>query len=132
LHEATPGGLQRFEIGEGEPKTALIYGYFRVSYGASIDPFASLPSPIVERFDAIDQLDHKLKSFPGLSEGSWERSFRLSCSAARSGQLIAFSSQAILFVDTEAQPIPKRWWHPTVIETDDRARIPDSRIASLG
>jgi AraC family transcriptional activator of mtrCDE len=40
----------------------LICGYFNASYGASIDLFARLPVPIVEKFDAADQLDQKLKS----------------------------------------------------------------------
>lgn len=57
-----PGELRRFTAGEGEPRTMLICGYFRASYGASIDLFATLPSPIVEMFDAKDEVDHKLKS----------------------------------------------------------------------
>jgi transcriptional regulator GlxA family with amidase domain len=40
----------------------LICGYFRASYGMSIDLFAKLPSPIVERFETADDLEHKLKS----------------------------------------------------------------------
>ncbi|MGC1301812.1 MAG: AraC family transcriptional regulator [Caulobacteraceae bacterium] len=60
--QVAPGGLRRFVAGEGEPQVMLICGYFRASFGASIDLFASLPSPIVEQFDPDDQLDHKLKS----------------------------------------------------------------------
>jgi len=40
----------------------MICGYFRASYGTSIDLFARLAVPIVEKFDAADQLDQKLKS----------------------------------------------------------------------
>lgn len=57
-----PAELRRFAAGEGEPRTMLICGYFGASYGASIDLFATLPSPIVEMFEAKDQVDHKLKS----------------------------------------------------------------------
>lgn len=56
------GGLSRFVAGDGEPEIILICGYFRASYGASIDLFAPLPTPIVETFEAADQLDAKLKS----------------------------------------------------------------------
>jgi AraC family transcriptional activator of mtrCDE len=40
----------------------LICGYFKALYGTSMDLFATLASPIVEQFDASDQLDHKLRS----------------------------------------------------------------------
>jgi AraC family transcriptional activator of mtrCDE len=40
----------------------LICGYFRALYGSSIDLFGSLTAPIVEQFEATDQLDQKLKS----------------------------------------------------------------------
>ncbi|MFZ6647723.1 AraC family transcriptional regulator [Undibacterium sp. TJN25] len=57
-----PGALRRYAAGEGEPRIMLICGYFKASYGASIDLFAGLAGPIVERFDAADQLDQKLKA----------------------------------------------------------------------
>lgn len=60
--EAAPGEFRRFVAGDGEREIILICGYFRASYGASIELFANLPSPIVEMFDARDQVDQKLKS----------------------------------------------------------------------
>jgi AraC-like DNA-binding protein len=54
--------VQRFLAGDNEPKVMLICGYFRASYGMSIDPFATLASPIVEYFESADDLDYKLKS----------------------------------------------------------------------
>jgi len=57
-----PGKLRRVVAGNGDPRVILICGYFSASYGASIDLFAKLPVPIVEKFDAADQLDQKLKS----------------------------------------------------------------------
>jgi AraC family transcriptional activator of mtrCDE len=54
--------LHRFVAGEGEPKLMLICGYFNALYGSSIDLFRALTMPIVEQFDAADQLDQKLKS----------------------------------------------------------------------
>jgi AraC-like DNA-binding protein len=58
----TPGTVQRFVAGDNEPMVMLICGYFRASYGTSIDLFATLPAPIVERFETTDDLEHKLKS----------------------------------------------------------------------
>jgi AraC family transcriptional regulator, activator of mtrCDE len=57
-----PGKLRRVVAGDGDPRVIMICGYFSASYGASIDLFARLPVPIVEKFDATDQLDQKLKS----------------------------------------------------------------------
>jgi AraC family transcriptional regulator, activator of mtrCDE len=57
-----PGKLRRVVAGNSDPRVILICGYFSASYGASIDLFARLPVPIVEKFDAADQLDQKLKS----------------------------------------------------------------------
>jgi len=60
-----PGALRRFDAGSGEPEVILICGYFRATYGASIDLFRTLTSPIVEHFSATDQLDHRLSSAMG-------------------------------------------------------------------
>ncbi|HEY4075183.1 MAG TPA: AraC family transcriptional regulator [Herbaspirillum sp.] len=57
-----PGAIRRYEAGTGEPELVLICGYFRALYGASMNLFSSLEMPIVEQFDASDQLDYKLKS----------------------------------------------------------------------
>ena len=43
----------------------LICGFFRASYGVSLDLFTSLAGPIVEQFDASDQLDQKMKAALG-------------------------------------------------------------------
>jgi AraC family transcriptional activator of mtrCDE len=61
-HVRTAGMLRRYVAGDGEPEVVLICGFFHASYGSSLDLFGHLSSPIVERFDARDQLDHKLKS----------------------------------------------------------------------
>jgi AraC family transcriptional activator of mtrCDE len=57
-----PGAPPRFVAGNGEPEVILICGYFRATYGGSIDFFRTLESPIVEQFSATDQLDHRLSS----------------------------------------------------------------------
>jgi AraC-like DNA-binding protein len=62
LQNFTPGVLRKFIAGDGLPQIMLICGYFRALCGASVDLFASLPSPIAEYFNAADQLDHKLRS----------------------------------------------------------------------
>ncbi|MDL2403393.1 helix-turn-helix domain-containing protein [Rhizobium mayense] len=52
-----PGSVHRYEIGEGEASFSLVCGCFQAVYGPGLDLFASLASPIVEAFDAYDQLD---------------------------------------------------------------------------
>jgi AraC-like DNA-binding protein len=55
------GTVQRFSAGSSEPEVTMISSYIRATYSSSIDLFAALASPIVERFDAADQLGHRLK-----------------------------------------------------------------------
>jgi AraC family transcriptional activator of mtrCDE len=57
-----PGVLRRVTAGSGEPELILIWGRFRATYGASIDVFKTLLSPIVEQFSAADRLEHRLSS----------------------------------------------------------------------
>jgi AraC-type DNA-binding domain-containing proteins len=57
-----PDALRRFVAGEGEPKVVLICGYFRASYGTSIELFDKLDSMIVEQFEPADQVDRYLKA----------------------------------------------------------------------
>ena len=56
------GRVSRFVAGSRKPEVTLICGYFRASYGISMDLFANLPIPIVETFSADDQLDKKLSA----------------------------------------------------------------------
>jgi AraC-like DNA-binding protein len=60
--EFGPAELRQFVAGDAEPKIILICGYFRASYGASIELFANLHSPIVEMFNEQERLDRQLKS----------------------------------------------------------------------
>jgi AraC family transcriptional activator of mtrCDE len=62
LKNLAAGVVRRFVAGEGEPRLILICGYFRALYGTSLDLFGSLASPIVEQFDAADELEQKFKS----------------------------------------------------------------------
>ena len=57
-----PETVQRIGAGSSDPAVSMICGYFRASYGSSIDLFATLASPIVERFDATDQLGYRLEA----------------------------------------------------------------------
>ena len=60
---AANGMIRRFVAGDVDnPEIILICGYFHAVYGSSIDLFASLATPIVEQFDAVDGLDIQLKS----------------------------------------------------------------------
>src|SRR3954463_15064496 len=54
--------IQRFVAGDVEPMVTLICGYFRATYGSSIDLFAGLSTPIVERFEPGDELGSKLQA----------------------------------------------------------------------
>ncbi|TPI49280.1 AraC family transcriptional regulator [Mesorhizobium sp. B2-4-7] len=53
----TLGSSQRHTVGDGDPTLVLACGAFRATYGPALDLFASLATPIVERFDVHDQLD---------------------------------------------------------------------------
>ncbi|MCS3691147.1 helix-turn-helix domain-containing protein [Bradyrhizobium elkanii] len=55
-------GIQRFVAGNVDPAVILICGYFRATYGSSIDLFADLSTPIVERFEPDDELGSKLQA----------------------------------------------------------------------
>jgi AraC family transcriptional regulator, activator of mtrCDE len=56
------GRVQRFVAGDVDPMVKLICGYFRATYGSSIDLFAALSTPIVERFEVADELGSKLQA----------------------------------------------------------------------
>ncbi|HEY4214916.1 MAG TPA: AraC family transcriptional regulator, partial [Steroidobacteraceae bacterium] len=56
------GSAKRISAGGSDPALIMICGCFRASYGSSMDLFATLASPIVERFDANDQLDYGLRA----------------------------------------------------------------------
>jgi AraC family transcriptional activator of mtrCDE len=61
--QVKPGALlQRMVAGDANmPEIVLICGYFKASYGSSIDVFDRMNGPIVESFSAKDRLDQKLK-----------------------------------------------------------------------
>jgi hypothetical protein len=48
--------------GDADPMVMLICGYFRATYGSSIDLFAGLSTPIVERFEPANELGSKLQA----------------------------------------------------------------------
>lgn len=58
-----PGAeLQRFVAGDADATNIIsICGYFKASYGSSIDIFDRMQGPIVECFAAKDRLDQKLE-----------------------------------------------------------------------
>jgi AraC family transcriptional activator of mtrCDE len=56
------GTANRISAGSSDPEVIMICGYFNASYGSSMDLFATLASPIVERFDATDQLGYRLEA----------------------------------------------------------------------
>ena len=57
-----PGEVRRIIAGEGEPKMLVICGFFRASYGTSLDLFSSHGAPIFEKFDSKDRLDQTLRA----------------------------------------------------------------------
>ncbi len=56
------GASQEVAADEGEAQLSLIGGHFSAAFGASVDLFEGLAAPIVEQFDAADQLDYQMKS----------------------------------------------------------------------
>ena len=62
LKTFAPGAVRRFVAGDDAAPLIMICGYFRASYGASIDLFGALSSEVVERFAESDQLDQRLKA----------------------------------------------------------------------
>jgi AraC family transcriptional activator of mtrCDE len=54
--------VKRISAGSSDPQVNMICGCFHASYGSCIDLFATLASPIVERFDATDQLGDRLEA----------------------------------------------------------------------
>jgi AraC family transcriptional activator of mtrCDE len=56
------GQVRKLVAGASQPEIMLICGYFRASYGTTIDLFGLLPAPIVEVFRAEDQLDKTLQA----------------------------------------------------------------------
>lgn len=52
-----PGSAHRHRVGAGEPVLLFVCGSFQAMYGAALDLFESLATPIAETFDAHDQLD---------------------------------------------------------------------------
>lgn len=54
--------VQTFRAGEGDPQVSVICGYFRASYGLSIDLFATSRGPIIEQFEDFDHLAYNLKT----------------------------------------------------------------------
>jgi AraC-like DNA-binding protein len=55
-------GTMRRVAGDGDPSLMLVCGYFHATYGASTDLFGGLTEPIIEQFDARDQVDTKLQA----------------------------------------------------------------------
>lgn len=57
MFEFVPGASPRHQIGQGDPVLRVKCGSFSAVYAAGFDLFASQAHPIVEIFDAHDQLD---------------------------------------------------------------------------
>lgn len=61
-HRHVVDSISRFRAGTSEPMTVMICGYFNAAFGASINLFETLSTPIVEHFDASDRLDFYLRT----------------------------------------------------------------------
>ena len=60
--------VQRLVAGDVDPMVMLICGYFRATYGSSIDLFAGLSTPIVELFEPADELGVKVAGCVGRNQ----------------------------------------------------------------
>ena len=54
--------VQTFCAGGGDPQVSVICGYFRASFGLSINLFSTLRSPIVEQFEDFEHLADNLQT----------------------------------------------------------------------
>ncbi|MFL6645729.1 MAG: AraC family transcriptional regulator [Paraburkholderia fungorum] len=61
-HKRVVDSINRFRAGTTEPMTVMICGYFNAAFGASINLFDTLSTPIVEQFDPADRLDIYLRT----------------------------------------------------------------------
>lgn len=61
-HKRVVDSINRFRAGTTEPMTVMICGYFNAAFGASINLFETLTTPIVEQFDPSDRLDVYLRT----------------------------------------------------------------------
>ncbi|WP_322033863.1 helix-turn-helix transcriptional regulator [Paraburkholderia sp. J76] len=61
-HKRVVDSINRFRAGSTEPMTVMICGYFNAVFGASINLFETLSTPIVEQFDPSDRLDVYLRT----------------------------------------------------------------------
>ncbi|HWI80324.1 MAG TPA: AraC family transcriptional regulator [Ramlibacter sp.] len=57
--------IRRVSAGDGDASLLLVCGYFHATYGVSTDLFGGLTEPILEQFDADDQVDAKLQAALG-------------------------------------------------------------------
>jgi AraC family transcriptional activator of mtrCDE len=105
------GRVERFVAGDGQPAVTSIYGSFRAIYGASIDLFAMLPLPIVERFETPDDLDRVLRT--ALAE---IRAQQLGMSAMTTALL----KQALVMVLRRSMAAPCSWLRHGSILCDPR------------
>ncbi len=62
LQSKSSNEIRRFVAGESDPEILLICGFFKAFYGASIELFSALSSPIIEQFDETDRLEVTLKA----------------------------------------------------------------------
>jgi AraC-like DNA-binding protein len=91
--------IQSFSVGEGDPEIAIICGYFRASYGTSIDLFATLRSPIVEQFGAFNHLAYNLQVV--LAElGARKVGMRAMTAAVLRQVLVTLLRRSLLCADT--------------------------------
>ena len=55
------GTVQRISAGDGDDRLLLICGFFRAAFASTVELFGTAFAPIVERFEAADRLDTKIK-----------------------------------------------------------------------
>jgi AraC family transcriptional activator of mtrCDE len=122
--EASPGKIVKIVAGTGGPELVVICGYFRTSYGKSIDIFDTVAAPIVEKFDEADRLDQSLTAV--LAESSAQRIGM----AAMTASLL---KQVILTVLRRSLDTPELWAERFPILSDPQiARAFARMIANPG
>lgn len=91
--------IQTFCAGEGDPQVSVICGYFRASFGLSINLFSTLRSPIVEQFEDFEHLADNLQTI--LAELAARRVGMKAMTAAMLKQIfVALLRRSLVSADT--------------------------------
>ena len=124
VNQLERGSITRVVAGSGGPELVVMCGYFRTSYGRSIDIFDTIAAPIVEKFDEADRLDQSLVAV--LAESSAQR-------VGKAAMTASLLKQVILTLLRRSLDTPQLWSERFPILSDPQiARAFARMIANPG